>query len=313
MAKVILFSFLTVFLFIQVASSQEVLKVGSIPIIHELAIHTAQTKGYLAQEGINVEFQIVPGGAVAIPAIVGGSLQVAHSSYVAVIKARDAGFDISVVFPYSKMRPDSDADAIMVRVDSPIVKPKDLEGRTVALNVVKDVAWLKMVEWLVTQTVDPKKVNFVEIPPHQMAGVLRAGSVDAVAAIEPFITPEVEKGGIRIIDNPRFFTAVQGLVEVSGLVSKESWIRANRDTVERLARALRRATDYINQNPQEWGSLATGYTRLKPELIAKIIRPELRYPLEVAVLQKSADLSLKWGLIKKKQDVREFVWPTALR
>lgn len=313
MARAILFSLLSVFFLFQKALSQEVFKVGSIPIIHELAIHTALSKGYLTQEGIKIEFQIVPGGAVAIPAIIGGSLQFGHSSYVAVIKARDAGFDISVVFPYSKMRPDSDADAIMVKADSPIKTPRDLEGRAVALNVVKDVSWLQMVEWLVTQGVDTKKVNFVELPPHQMAGALRAGSVDAVAAIEPFITPEVEKGGIRIIDNPRHFTAVQGLVEVSGLISRERWVRANKDTVERLARALRKATDYVNQNPQEWGPLAAGYTRLKPELIAKIIRPELRYPIEVAVLQKSADLALKWGLIKKKQDVREFIWATALR
>src|SRR3990172_12028000 len=73
------------------------LKVGYIPIVSCLPLYAAVDNGYFEQEGLKVEISPMAGGQVAIPAIVGGSLDLGFSAYFAVFSARDAGMDITIV------------------------------------------------------------------------------------------------------------------------------------------------------------------------------------------------------------------------
>ncbi len=77
MGKLVMFVGLSFFLVVagaDAAFGQAVLKVGTIPIVHEMPLHAAIANGYLADEGIKVETRIVVGGAKLIPALAGGSL-----------------------------------------------------------------------------------------------------------------------------------------------------------------------------------------------------------------------------------------------
>lgn len=290
--------------------AQQTIKIGAIPIVHELPLRAAIVNGYLAQEGIKAEPEVMAGGGVLVPALVGGSLQMGHSAYVAVFQARDAGFDITILFPYAEQSRGSDPDAMMIRADSGIKGPKDLEGKRVANNVLKSFNWLYTIEWLAANGADPSKVQWLELPFPNMVPALRAGQVDAVANTEPFVTLEMEKAGLAILD--RHITSVQPTVQVSGIVATERWVKANRELTERFARALRKGSDYVNQNPEKRAEILATYTRLRPEWIPKLVMPQWRYPASGEGLQFASDLALKWGLVKKKQNVKDFIWPTAL-
>lgn len=311
MMKTAIFTLFLLAFLIGDALAQRSVKMGSIPIIHELPLHAAIAQGFLEQEGIKAELQVVAGGAVGIPAMLGGSLHLTHSDYTTVVKAWDAGFGIVVVFPIAKHTVGNDSSALVVRADAPIKTAQDLEGKTVAPNVLHGVSWLYTLEWMTLKGADPKKVNWVEIPFPAMMGALRAGRVDAVYSSEPFIALEMEKGGLRVLERP--FTMVQPVKEMVSFLATEKWASDNRDLVEGLARALKKGTDYINANPGEWPRLFARYTRLEPAWIPKIVKPVWRYPINPEVLQVESDLNYKWGLIKKKQSVKEFIWPTALR
>lgn len=290
---------------------QQTIKVGSIPIIHELPLHAAMAQGYLAQEGIKAETEVLPGGAALIPALAGGSLQMGHSAYVALFAAREGGFDISVLFPYTQQPPGKDNSAILVLADSPVTTARGLEGKTVAVNVLRGPNWLYALEWMSKMGADALKVNWVEVPFPTMIGAVRTKKVDAAYATDPFIALEIERGGIRVVSRP--FSEVDPEPEISGIVATEKWIKANPDLAARFARAIHKGMDWVNTNPEKRVELLAGYARIKPEWVPKLISPLWRFPINLERLQAASDLSLKWGLIKKKQDVRAFVWPTALR
>lgn len=287
------------------------LKVGSIPIVHEMPLHAAIANGYLADVGIKVETRIVVGGAKLIPALAGGSLQMGHSAYVSVFPARERGFDISIVYPYVQQPPGRDNSAIVVRTDSGINSARDLEGKTLVVNVIKSLNWLYATEWISRNGLAPAKVKWTEVPFPTMLGALRTKRVDGAYATEPFVTLEMEKGGMKIIGRP--FSEIDPEPQISGIIATEKWLKSNRRLVERFARALRKGTDYVNAHPEKYVELLKRYTRMKPEWVPKLIMPQWRHPVNITRLQAASDLALKWGLISKKQDVRKFVWSTALK
>ena len=309
--RAITISLLVVLALASSSLAQQVIKVGSVPIVHELPLRAAMVNGYFAQEGIKIEPEVMAGGGVLVPALMGGSLQMGQAAYVPVFQARDAGFDIVMVFPYAQQSQKSDPDAILVRADSPIRTPKDLEGKRFVNNVLKSFNWLYTVEWMSMNGVDYKKVNFMEAPFPNMVAMLRTNQVDAVAETEPFVTLEMERGDLRILGH--HITGVEPVVQVSGLVATERWVRANSALMERAARALRKGTDYVRAHPEKWAGILATYTRLKPEWVPKLIMPEWKYPIDLERLQFVADLSLKWGLTKKKQKAADAVWSTALK
>lgn len=286
---------------------QQLIKYGSLPIALQMPFYSALENGFFEQEGIKIQQEIIPGGAALIPALIGGSLQMGHSAYISVFPAREQGFDVTVVAPFGQP-----ADAgIVVLAESLISTAKDLEGKTVALNVIKSINWLYALEWLTIKGGDSAKVNWVEIPFPSMIPAVRVKKVEAAFAADPFLRLELERGGLKSIGNP--FNDIDPEMEVSGVIAKESWARTNKELVERFARALYMGTDYLNRNPKKWPEMAVKYLRMPPEMVAKMRMPVYSYPIKMDSLQRQVDLSLKWGLIKKRLDVKELLWPTALK
>src|SRR3990172_2735725 len=90
--------------FLSPALSQQVIKIGSIPIVAEISLQTAIKQGYFAQEGIKVEPEVGVGGGAAVAALIGGSTQMTHSAHISTFVARDGGFDVVIVAPYAQSR-----------------------------------------------------------------------------------------------------------------------------------------------------------------------------------------------------------------
>ena len=218
------------------AAAQPTVNVGSIPIGSELPLHAAIRQGFFDEEGINLKVQVVAGGAAAIPALVGGSLQLSMSAHISVFAARDKGFDITIVAPYDRVGPNNDPSPIIVRTDSGISRAQDLAGKTVAVNVIKSLNWLYAVEWISRAGLNPERVNWLELAFPPMLGAVRAKQVDAAYATEPFTTLELAQGGLKVLARP--FSEVDSQLPISGVIGKETWLKANSSLVERFARAL---------------------------------------------------------------------------
>src|SRR5215210_3658707 len=68
------------------------LRVGMLPVTAFLGFYYARDEGWLTEEGLNVDVQVMAGAAEIIPAMIGGSLDVGIANVFSHILARDRGF-----------------------------------------------------------------------------------------------------------------------------------------------------------------------------------------------------------------------------
>src|SRR5215471_12696782 len=173
------------------------LRVGIIPITEMLTIYVAADKGYFAHEGLEVEMIPMAGGALILPALLGGSIDIAYSNLVSVILANAEGNPLKIIM-HNKSEDSTKApnapggykggSAIMVRANSDIRSAKDLEGRNFAVNTLYGINWLFAQEWMRMGGADPAKAKWWEVPFPNMEAVLEAGKVNAITAADPTLT-----------------------------------------------------------------------------------------------------------------------------
>src|SRR6185369_10017413 len=86
-----------------------------------------------------------------------------------------------------------DLFAVVVRAGMG-AKPEDFVGKKVGVSTIGAFLHVLFVEWLNKNGVDARIVIFVEIPFPQMPDVMKAGNVDAVITVEPFVARMVGSG-----------------------------------------------------------------------------------------------------------------------
>ena len=74
-----------------------------------------------------------------------------------------------------------------MRDDSAIKSPKDLAGKRIAGPGVGSVMHVALVDWVKNDGGDPSGIVGVEVPFPNMMDQLKAGRVDAVEQLEPFV------------------------------------------------------------------------------------------------------------------------------
>lgn len=289
------------------------LNVGYIPIVAALPLYAAVDQGYFREEGLEVKMTPMAGGAVIVPAMIGGSLDVGFSAYDVVITARARGMDVVIIAPSAReIGPPQPYVAIIVRKDSGIKSAKDLEGKTFAVNVIKSIVWFTASEWMAINGADPKKVNWVELPFPNQDGALRTNRIDAFTSVDPFQTIALDKGGTEILGAP--FAAAHPKLPVAGFAATGDWVKKNRDLTQQVARALNKGIDYVNQRPEKRGELVAKFTRIEPAWAAKLrFYPEFDRYIDTKALEKVVELAVKWGLISERVDINALALPGVLK
>jgi NitT/TauT family transport system substrate-binding protein len=282
-------------------------RLAVIPVTNYTPLSVARDKGWFAEEGLNVTWSPVAQGAVAVEAVYGGSVEFGGSSIFEPMVARGNGLDLMLAVPGCRIRPSPpDNSALLVRAGDSINKGADLAGKKISAGLINSVNYVHMQWWLEKQGVDPKRVEFLEIPFPQMADALFQNRLDAVWAVEPFLTFMMKSGKARVLALP-YQDNMPGM-DITGYVAKESWLKANADVARRFKRAIERATDHLNQAPKEerdgWVSKFTG---MKPEVAAAMTLPDFTTQWNVKSLQDNLELAVKYRMAKKF-DVNTMIW-----
>lgn len=158
-------------------------------------VASAWTGGIFSRQGLEVEVMAAQGGAAAIPAIVSGDVEVAGSNVVSLLLAAGRDLPIQAIAGGTRARAEGEKDfgALLVR-GGEISAPADLEGRTVAVNTLDNVAEVVVKASVEQEGVDVSTLKLAEVPFPEMATALEGGDVDAAFSIEPFVTQSVRDG-----------------------------------------------------------------------------------------------------------------------
>ncbi len=282
-------------------------RLAIIPITGFLDYYYAQEQGWFQEEGLAIDLQLMAGGAEILPALIGGSLDIGITNVFSHVLARDQGFDVKAIAGPSVQRRSAPLHAILVRADSPIRSARDIEGRTMATNTLNNIDHLMQQVWLQQNGVDPRRVNFVEIPFPQQPAALAAGRVDVIAPAEPFSTV-AQTQGARVIAH--HYAEVNETTALAYYAAMADWLARNGDTARRFARAIARADEFLVANPEERRAAAQRNLNLPPEVVARQNFEEWLPRAYLPGIQWWIDVGRRFGLVHNDLKPDDFVWDT---
>lgn len=282
------------------------LRVGTMPIPDVAAVYIAAEQGFFHEEGLEVKPEIIQGGAVGLPRLSSGSLDVVFSNYVSALSAHAAGKpQLRLVADAFQTR--ADTFPLMVMPDSPVQDMTDLKGKRIAVNTKANVGTLTVTSALQTAGISVKRDNieFVEVPFPEMTKALKDGDVDAAWLNEPFVTDGQRKLGLRKIGE-----TMEGATEafpISGFFMTKAMADEKPEVAAKFQRAIERAQRLASEDRRVVEQVLPTYAKIDPQTAAIITLGDYPSTVSRARVQRVADLMLEHGYIKQKQDVRSLL------
>jgi len=302
---------LTVALFIRSAGYAKdliPLKVSYLPIIDLLQFYVATDKGFFEAEGLQVEGQKVPGGAVSQTLVESGSVDLGWTAVVPLSQAYVKGFDFAFIAPGNFIdRSNRSMVAIAVKKDSPYQSVKDLAGKKIAVNGIQSVNHLSVVTIADFFKVDIKGLKFLEVPFPNQPAAIKEGAVDAASLNQPFLAISVAEGVTRELYPGFFPPEIAERYMVSSWFAKKSSLEKNKDKIGKFLKAINKATDFINKNPNQMSDIIAKNTKLDVNLLQKMTLPKFFAKVYKKDIQVQIDLCAKYGFIQKGFDAKEIV------
>jgi NitT/TauT family transport system substrate-binding protein len=284
------------------ASGPDKVNVGVIPIVDVAPIYLGKQQGFFSSRNIDLNLQLAQGGAAIVPAVVSGQYQFGFSNVISLLLAQKNNLPIKVVSNgvASTGVDKADFGGLVVNGDSPIQTPKDLVGKTVAANTLKNIVDTTVRESVRKAGADPAGVKFVEMPFPDMPAALKGNKVDAIFVVEPFLSAAKAQGG-RVIASS-YVDAAKDLV-VALYFTSTDLANKNPDLVKRFKEAMAESLAYADAHPDEVRSVLATYTQIKPEQAKALTLPKWPAEINKASVEALADLAVKDGLLTAPPDL----------
>lgn len=236
--------------------------VATVPVADFTPAFVAKDQGFFEKNGIDGEIVSIPLAPMVPAGIISGSVQIGMTTPPIFLQAIANGLDLDVVSALSWETKDRPQMSLVVRKGSGLKDGKSFEGKKVAVPGLQSLADLTTREWLKKHGADISKVSFVEVAMPQLIDVLRAGTVDAIAAIEPV-------GGAAVASGAGDFVAHQLVDQKDGAVltfwiASGDWAKANPQAVKGFRDAMDQATAWIAANPDAAKKVAAKYIKREP-------------------------------------------------
>jgi NitT/TauT family transport system substrate-binding protein len=279
--------------------------VGLYPVVNFAPLYLGMEKGFFEEENLKITPRLSEGGAEIVPQLISGETQIGFSNPVTVLLGAQKGVPLRIFSQASQANtPKKDFSAVVVKRDSPIRNARDLEGKTIAVNLLNNIGDVTIRASMEKAGADPTNVEFTEVPFPDMNAALDAGRVDAVWVLEPFLTEAREKGARVIFYN--YAETAPRLTNTIGVVT-EKYLQENGDVVKRFQTAYKRALSYAQSHPDEARQAVSEFTEILPATLKRITLPYWPPDLNQPSLQALADAMTEYGVTKEQIDVSEFV------
>ncbi|MGW2521202.1 ABC transporter substrate-binding protein [Streptomyces sp. NPDC001617] len=277
-------------------------KVGLIPIVDVAPLYLGEKKGFYEKQGLKLSPTLASGGAAIVPAVASGQYQFGFSNVFSLMVAQSNGVSLKAISNgvASTGVQGKDFGATLVKKDSSIKSAKDLEGKKVAVNTLKNVVELSVRESVKKAGGDPDKVKFVEIPFDQMPAALDKGQVDAAMAVEPALTTIEDQGG-REISSPLVDVAPN--LTVAMYFTSTQYAQKNPAVVKRFQTATAQSLAYADAHPDEVRQIVATYTKVPASVLAKVTLPKWPADANRASIETQAQLGQEFGFFKKAPDL----------
>ena len=222
----------------------------------------AAEKGLLRREGVELETTYVGNVANTVQQLVGGSFDVASSTFDTAIRAVANGGNAILVdgvvtkYPYS----------IMSTKD--VTTAADMKGKRIILPFAKDLLTIVWNRWLTEKGINPQDVEqvYAGATPNRYAALV-AGSVQASLLTQPFDFRAAADGYRKLLDIGAYGKEYGFLT----ILARPQWLRDNPEAARAYLKAMSDAVDWLYDpaNRAEAIAILARHTNLAPEIAAQ--------------------------------------------
>jgi NitT/TauT family transport system substrate-binding protein len=273
--------------------------VGALPVVDDVSAYIAADDGIFKKDGLNVTIKQVLQSTLAIPEMRKGAIDIiGGGNYVTFIKAsatEPANPPYRILSEAATCA--SGSFDVLTLPSSGIQTPADLEHKTIAVNLTNNIQTLMIDSVLKSEDVNPALVRFVVIPFPKMVAALKAHRVDAMSAVEPFITTaEQEVGAQPILDQ---CSGPDSNLPLSGYFSTTAWAQQHPEAVHRFQQAMTQAQGIADTDRAQVEKTLLKYVAgLTPVQAATITLEQFPIALDGVQLNRVSDLMQEAGLIR---------------
>lgn len=292
------------------AAAADAVHFASIPIDGGAQAWYAQNLGYFTAANITPTIDSISNGSAITAGVVGGSIDVGYSALLTLAAAHDRGVPITIIAAAGNWLTNAPVSALLVPADSPIKTAKDLNGKIVAVNGIKNITQLATMAWSDQNGGDYKSLNFVEMGFPEMPAALAAKRVDAAFVTEPVVTNAVKRGGAKIIAKP--YDAIAPQFTISAWFTTVAWAKANPALVKRVSGVFRQTSAWANTHDAETAQQLSALTKLPLDVVNQMVRSRFADSLTVKNFQPIIDCAAKYGFLQKTFPAGDIIDPNAI-
>jgi NitT/TauT family transport system substrate-binding protein len=297
---------------VQAQTTKIPIRIGIIKITGITVIYAAEKLGYFAEQGLDATLTPATNGQVLLNALGAGDLDFTLAIPGTAMQARDkAGQKVVLVLQNEVAHAQGpDQGAVLARNDSGITSMSQLAGKTIGYLSIGNQYSATVADVLSKHGVDPKSVREVEIPLGQMQGALEKHTVDAVAALEPFVTIIGQAKQTHVL-SWNYSESIPSQ-PVGAFWAMEDWANKNPATVKKFQTAVREATQYLETHPAEKTKLTEEFTGIQSDLLANLIPDLWKNKVVRSDWEKTMKLMVQQNLISSKLTFAELVPANAM-
>lgn len=268
------------------------------PAFDMVSAFTAKERGFFEKRGLDVQFERAANGSVIMASLVSGTAQVGTPTIPIVLQANESGIEPAIIAGVSILgETAAKTFRIVNRQGFEPSQPTDYVGKKVAVPGIGGTLHILFVEWLRRNNVDPAKVSIVEIAFPSMPDAVKSSTVDAVVAVQPFVsrTAQVSGGSIGYSLSKDFPKSMPAVV----YATTRDWAEKNPQAARAFREAIAEAVDYIHKNGETMRQDANKYLNLPPPVIANLDVPDLDVNVNPAGIAEWSKIMVIQGGIKK--------------
>jgi ABC-type nitrate/sulfonate/bicarbonate transport system substrate-binding protein len=256
---------------------------GSMKSVSSLALYTAQRKGFLAKQKIDLEVVLLPGVHHMIEGLEKNTVDISYTATPYLIEAvLKASGTVAVV--------GGAANTIYSLIAKPNIKSfAELKGKMVAMSLPVDTISIASRLLLVKHGLKEPDYRTRELIGTQTrAKCLLSGECDAVPLGQPDDIVFVSRGYSKLGDSLEVIPALQ----FSVVAARRDWAAKNKDLVVRFARAFGDAYRFMRDpaNRDEVTAILAETTDAAPEVARQML--SFYYEPDRGVMPRQAEISI---------------------
>jgi NitT/TauT family transport system substrate-binding protein len=281
---------------------------GGVITVDTVPLWYGMQQGTFARSGLDVSYQRVTSGTAATLGVVAGTYNVGDTNLLSVLQAKAKGIPIDAIAPLGIFDSTTNYIAAVVKKDSALQRARDLNGRIIGSQGVKDMSAMALMTWIDQNGGDSKSIKIIELPSSSIPAALEEGRIDVATLQQPFLSQALGAGKIRIFANSYESLGKRFLLGV--WVANSAWAAANAEAVRSFVRILLEGQLWANAHHPEAATLASQYTGVDAATILKGgLVPFSQTLITPQDMEPVIEAAVKYGAIDKRIAAIDVVSP----